>query len=165
MTQFIIFIAAIIFFFFLTAFTLYQIEWYRSKDDPRYLGYVILPAFFSLCALVCAIIIGFDIAKNINGKNNKENVAANSTESTDGPASLPEVFTLPDGRRVTAGTLDELMQWIDDNAITHVEALSQLDSRDSLTRWRTLCPEGVPSREVREEHDTEEFLHYAVIKH
>ncbi len=117
--------------------------------------------FTSTMSFLCIILILYYLGANgfLGPDKGKQDSA-----SIEAQTSAPEVFDLPDGRTVAAGTMDELMQWIDDNAITHVETLSQLDSRDSLTRWRELRPEGVPSQEVRDLHDRDEFMHYAVIK-
>ena len=138
---------------FIVLFLLYFItESYRKDKNVNALVPISLSII--LCCLLGISVIGIlQVGMQLHGLVSvKENTSA------------PEVFDLPDGRTVVAGTLDELMQWIDDNAITHVETLSQLDSRDSLTRWRELRPEGVPSQEVRDLHDRDEFMHYAVIR-
>lgn len=145
-------IAAVILTFIALFLLCFITESYRKDKKVNALVPISL-SFIVCCLLGISVISILQVGMQLHGLVSvKENTYA------------PEVFDLPDGRTVVAGTLDELMQWIDDNAITHVEALSQLDSRDSLTHWRELCPEGVPSQEVRDLHDRDEFMHYAVIK-
>lgn len=74
-----------------------------------------------------------------------------------------EVFQMREGEIYVVGTMDEIMDWIDENDITHVRAIFQLTDREFLETWRSLHPEGIPSKEVATAHDREEFMHFAIV--
>lgn len=77
--------------------------------------------------------------------------------------SAAEVFNIDENTTYVVGTMDEVMEWIQDNEVLYVQSVSQLDNRDTLATWRSLQPQGIPSEAAAASHDSEEFLHYAVI--
>lgn len=116
------------------------------------------PATAASALLTAAVLIALALA----GAAGTASPDGNGTEPD--PEPLPEVFRLPDGRTVAAGTTDEIAAWIEAEAICHVDSIAQLDVRDSLLRWRSIDPGGARSCAVRAAHDGEQYLHYATIE-
>ena len=96
-------------------------------------------------------------------RKNKPLIPETLTKSSPPSQSAAETYQLEKNMTYVVGTMDEVMEWIQDNEVLYVQAIFQLNNRESLATWRRLQPEGVPSEESRLSHDNEEFLHYAVI--
>ncbi len=119
---------------------------------------------YALALLTATSIYFFLPDKSNKTETHTESSASVLTEpDVESEKSAVETYHLEKDMTYVIGTMDEIMEWIQENEVLYVQAIFQLNDRESLATWRRLQPKGVPSEESRLSHDNEKFLHYAVI--
>ena len=71
---------------------------------------------------------------------NKPLIPETLTKSSPTSQSAAETYHLEKDMTFVVGTMDEVMEWIQDNEVLYVQAIFQLNNRESLATWRRLQP-------------------------
>ena len=133
--------------------SLKKTEW-NDKDKTRNPS---LYWLLSLMAIFLAVVswVGSEIASNRT---------MNSGNETPSPAYCTNVSVCKvDGRTIVVGSLDDLMDFINETNVGFVDSIYFVENREEFVGKLLSSPDVKLSEEKRQAYLDEEFLHYAVI--